>query len=116
MKATITTLVLISLMITSAAWAGKDPSKAKLPDTVTFNARISKIHGDTLTFTILNPDYDKVVVKVFSDHDVKVMQYSMGKKEAVRLNYLMENMRPCTYTAVVERNDKEVLRKEVEMN
>lgn len=113
MKATIATLVLITLMITSAARANNDSTFNRLPVAEQFNAKISAIHGDTLTFFIMNPAKDKVVVKVYSDRDVKVMQYNIGRKEAVRLSYLMENMRPCTYTAVIERNGKEVLSQEV---
>jgi hypothetical protein len=116
MKATIATLVLISLMITSATWANTDSTSTNLSAPERFTAKISDIKGDTLTFTILNPEKDKVILKVFSDRDVKVMQYNIGRKEAVRLSYLMENMRPCTYTAVVERNGKEILNKEVELN
>lgn len=116
MKTIIATFVLVSLMLTTAAWAGKNPEKAKLPDTASFDARISNLHGDTLTVTVVNPDRDKVVVKVFSDRNLKVLQYTFAKKEVARLNYLMEDMRHCTYTAVVERNQEVVLRKEIELN
>jgi len=116
MKAILATLVLAGLMITSTSWAAKDSTSTRLPNAAHFTAKISKIHGDTLTFTVLNPGKDKVVLKVYSDRDVKVMQYNIGRKEAVRLSYLMENMRPCTYTAVIERNDKEVLSEEVALD
>jgi len=114
MKATLATLVLVSLMITSAAaYAGTDSTSARLPEKSTFSARISEIVGDTLHFIILNPGRDKVVVKVYSDRNVKVMQTNLGRKEAVHISYLMENMRKANYTAVVERNEQEVARKVV---
>ena len=114
MKATLATLALVTLMITStAAWAGADSTKSKVPEASAFTARISEVVGDTLHFIILNPAKDKVVVKVYSDRNVKVMQTSIGRKEAVHVSYLMENMRRTSYTAIVERNDKEVARKVV---
>ena len=114
MKATLATLALVTLMITStAAWAGVDSTSSKLPPATSFSARISEVVGDTLHFIILNPAKDKVIVKVYSDRNVKVMQTSIGRKEAVHVTYLMENMRKAKYTAIVERNDQEVARKVV---
>ena len=116
MKTIITSLVLISLMITSAAWAGKDSTSTRKPvATATFKAWVSDLSNDTLAFRITNPERDKVTVKVYSDYNTKVLNYNLGHKEAVRVLYVMDNMRPCTYTAVVERNGKEVLRKAVEL-
>ena len=116
MKTIITSLVLVSLMITSAAWAGKDSTRTRKPlETASFKAWVSDVQTDTLIFRITNPDKDKVMVKVYSDHNTKVLNYNLGHQDAVRVLYLMKNMRPCTYIAVVERNGEEVLRKEVEL-
>jgi len=117
MKATITTLVLVTLMITTAfAGNDKEPGKAKSPVATSFSADISNIRLDTLFFTIMNPEKDKVVVKVYSDRDVQVMKYNIGRKQAVRLTYLMEGMRCCKYKAVIERNNEVVASKEVVLN
>lgn len=114
MKATLATLILAALMLTSATvWAGADSTRANSPVATSFSARITEIVGDTLHFIILNPDREKVVLKVYSDRNVKVMQTSLGRKEAVHVSYLMENMREASYTAIVESNGREVARKVV---
>jgi hypothetical protein len=110
MKTILATLTLTALMITTA-WAGDDSLTVNTPVAETFSARISLLKGDSIRFLILNPEKDDVIVKVYSDHDIKVMEYDLENKKAVKLTYVMVDMRKCCYTAVVERNDKEVLRK-----
>lgn len=112
MKATLASFILISLMITSAARAGSDSVSTTRSDDSSFDAKISLYNGDTLRFLILNPDQDKIAVKVYSDHRIKVLNYDLGTEDAIKVKYVMDNMRKCGYTAVVVRNDKEVARKE----
>jgi hypothetical protein len=111
----LTTLVLVTLMFTSTAWAANDTLAVSTSSAETFNARISLLNGDTIRFLILNPDGDDVVLKVYSDRDLKVMEYDLNGEKALKLSYRMDDMRKCCYTAVVERNDKEVARKMIEI-
>ena len=114
MKTILATLVLTALMITTVS-AGTDSSAVSTPTAETFKASISLLKGDSIRFLILNPDMDDVTVKVFSDRNIKVMEYDLENKKAVKLTYVMVDMRKCCYTAVVERNDKEVASKKIEI-
>lgn len=115
MKTLIATLVLFSLVFTSNVKANTDSMAIKAPAAESFSARVSLLHGDTLRFIILNPDGEDVVVKVYSDHNIKVMEYDLNGEKALKLNYRMNDMRKCCYTAVVEHKEKEVVRKKIEL-
>jgi hypothetical protein len=114
MKTILATLTLTALIITTA-WAGTDSTTLNTPSAETFSARVSLLKGDSIRFIILNPEMDDITVKVYSDHNIKVMEYDLENKKAVKLTYVMVDMRKCCYTAVVERNDTEVLRKKIEV-
>ena len=113
MKTILTTIALVTLMMTSTAWAANDSVVSQTPSADAFKATISLIDGDTLRFLVLNPDEDEVVVKVYSENDLKVMEYDLDRKKGVKLTYVMAEMKKCCYTAVVEHNDEEVARKKV---
>ena len=113
MKTLIATLVLFSLVLSSNVRANTDSIAANAPASESFSARISLLNGDTIRFLILNPDGEDVVVKVYSDHNLKVMEYDLNGEKALKLNYSMKDMRKCCYTAVVERNEKKVASKKI---
>ena len=65
-----------------------------------------------INFRVSNPESDKVVMKIYNERNIKVFHRRTKKNIDVSIKCDMQNCTSGTYTAVIERNGEQELRKE----
>ena len=116
MKTTIATLAMMLLLAGNAAWSNGDSTLSVNDPAAKFDACVNLYPGSVIQFRVVTPDKDLVILKVYSDWNIKVLDYEMESQKALKLDFDLKDMRKTTYTCVVERNGKEVIRKEIKVS
>lgn len=115
MKTKILTLTLIALMIgiTINSQAGKDDTlKVKNPIKKTeFQACINLYPDNIVQFQVVKPDKDRVRLRVYDDEGTLVYTYHLKKHNSAKIGFDTRFLAAGKYEYVVERNNKEVLKK-----
>lgn len=104
------------LLAGNAAWSNGDTTITANQTKTEFEACVNLYPGSVIQFRVVNPEKDLVILKVYSDWNIKVLDYEMDSQKALKLDFDLKDMRKTTYTCVVERNGKEVIRKKINLN
>jgi hypothetical protein len=116
MKTAILTAAMMILM--TAAFASQSP------DTInSFNSRekdfkawVNHTSADIIKFRVVNPSEEKVVLKIYSEKNNKIYHRNIKSEKGLEINCDMSDFGKGTYTCVVERNGREVVRKPITLN
>jgi hypothetical protein len=109
----IATFALMILMTNVNVSNKPDNPGTKTIKDLAFEAAVNPKHDNIIEFRVINPDNEKVALKIYSPKNNKLYQRTLHKRKALELNCDLSECPAGTYTAVVDRGDKEVLRKEI---
>ncbi len=116
MKTMILTLMMSLVMIAPAAFSKSDstyiPEKSNEQK---FEAAVNLNHDNIVQVRMINPDKEKVQLKVYSGKSVKLYQRNLKKVNAIKLDCDMSLLKEGTYRFVIEKEGKEVLSKEIDL-
>jgi hypothetical protein len=116
MKTTILTAAMIILMIAANAKPLYDTVYTPVTREQSFNVIIIQPSAEIINFRVSNPDAEKVVLKIYNGKKVKVFHRNVKSYKELSIKCDMSNCEAGTYTAVVERNGQETLRKLITLN
>jgi hypothetical protein len=115
MKTAILTAALIVLMTVAYAENIDDTTTTSVSAGQVFKAWVYQPEENIIKFRVINPDTDKVVLKIYNDDNVKVFHRTV-KVEKKSISCEMSNCASGTYTCVVVRNGHEEVRKLISLN
>ena len=113
MKTTIATAALMVLMTAASLNAAPDTTRTQISKDLAFEATVNLQVDNIIEFRVAKAAGDIVVLKIYGDHNNKIYQRKLRKEEGLELNCDMSEYGKGTYTAVVERNGVEVVRKAI---
>ena len=117
MKTKILTITFITLMMgiaLNSMAANEDSIKGTNPaDETEFQACINQYPHNIVKFHVVNPDQDKVRLRIYTEGGILLYTYSFRKQYAARIGFDISTLEPGKYKYVVERNKKEILRKTI---
>jgi hypothetical protein len=116
MKTTILTAALVVLMTAANAKPLYDTVYTPVTREQSFNATIVQPSADIINFRVSNPEKEKVVLKIYNGKKVKVFHRNVKSYKELSIKCDMSNCEAGTYTAVVEKNGQETLRKLITLN
>jgi hypothetical protein len=110
--AILTTAMMILMTVAVSARTINDTVANPLPVEKVFKATIVQPSDQMINFRIANPSADKVVMKIYNEKNVKVLHKVTKTTKDYSLKCDMTQIDPGIYTAVVERNGQEEVRKQ----
>jgi hypothetical protein len=113
MKTTIATAALMVLMTAATVYATPDTTMNSIPKDLAFKATVNQQVDNIIEFRVEKPAGEKVILKIYTENNNKIYQRTLRKEEGLELNCDMSDFGRGTYTAVVERNGVEVVRKSI---
>jgi methionine-rich copper-binding protein CopC len=116
MKTMILTLMMSLVMIAPAAFSKADSTNVPENNTLEkFQAAVNLNHNDIVQVRLYNPEKEKVMLKVYSEKNVKLLQRNLKKTKSLNLNCDMSLLEAGNYRFVIEKEGEEVLSKELEL-
>jgi len=116
MKTVIVTAAMMILMIAATASASADTINSFKSEDQVFKVWVNQPSGDIIKFRVMKPADENVVLKIYSEKNNKIYQRKVKSEKGLEVNCDMSDFGKGTYTCVVERNGKEVVRKPVTLN
>ena len=116
MKAIILTAAMMILVAANQVSANPDSTMSSTPKQVEFAAAVNLETGNMIVFRFEKSPSDKVAMKIYNENDIRVFHRRVKKINGLELNCDMSQMEKGSYTAVIERNGKEVIRKKIILN
>jgi len=116
MKTAIVTAAMMILMTAATVNAAPDSTTTLNPTDQAFKASVNLQANAVIQFRIAKPADEKVSLIIFSEKNNKVYQRNLRKEKGIALDCDMTDMKKGTYTCVVERDGKEVVRKSITLN
>jgi hypothetical protein len=116
MKTVILTAAMMVLMAAATMNAAPDSTTTAMPREQAFKATVSLHAGDVIQFRVAKPAGEKVTLIIYGERNNKVYQRNLRKEKVITLDCEMTYMNKGTYTCVVERDGKEVVRKPITLN
>ena len=116
MKTAILTAAMMILMTAATINAAPDSTTIVMPAEQAFKASVNLHANDVIQFRIAKPAGEKVYLIIYGERNNKVYQRAFRKEKVITLDCDMTNMNKGTYTCVVERNGKQVVRKSITLN
>ena len=113
MKTAIATAALMVLMSTVCLSAMPDTTRTKITHDIAFEATVNLQSNNIIAFRVAKPAGDIVVLKIYGENNKKIYQRKLNKEEGLVLKCDMSEYGKGTFTAVIERNDVEVVRKDI---
>ncbi|HNQ82271.1 MAG TPA: hypothetical protein PLW31_00915 [Bacteroidales bacterium] len=113
MKTAILTAAMMILMTAANARTIADTNYYQGSPVKTFQASVIKTGPVMIRFSVLNPENDKVILKVYNEDQVKVYQKTVRKSNVTNIGCDMSNAEKGRYTFVVIRNGKEEVKKSI---
>jgi hypothetical protein len=113
MKTTIAIAALMVLMTAASLNAATDTTWTKISKDLAFEAAVNLQTDNIIEFRVAKPASDKVVLKIYAENNNKIYQKTLHEEEGLELNCDMSDFGKGTYTCVVVRNGKEVVRKSI---
>jgi hypothetical protein len=112
MKTAILTAAMMILMTVSFAKTTEKNVNPGSPEKVEFKASIAQPSNNVINFRVVNPESEKVVMKIYNEKKVKVFHRATKVSKAYSLKCDMSNLDSGLYTCVVLRNGQEEVRKQ----
>jgi hypothetical protein len=116
MKTAILTAAMMILMTAASVCAPTDSVNSYKAEEQYFKVWVNQASGSIIKFRVVKPTEEKVVLKIFSEKNNKIYQRSIKSDKGLEVNCDMSDFGKGTYTCVVERNGKEVVRKPITLN
>ena len=116
MKAIILTAAMMILVAANQVSANPDSTVSSAPKQVEFSAAVNLEAGNVIAFRYEKAPSDKVALKIYNENDIRVFHRRVKKINGLELNCDMSQMEKGSYTAVVEKNGREVIRKLIVLN
>jgi hypothetical protein len=116
MKTTIVTAALMILMTAATMNAAPDSTTTAMPTEQAFKATVILQANDVIQFRVSKPAGEKVNLIIYGEKNNKVYQRTLRKEKSLALDCDMTYMNKGTYTCVVVRDGKEVMRKSITLN
>lgn len=116
MKTTILSAALMILMTVATARESADTINSFKSDEQTFKVWVNHPSGDIIMFRVIKPTEEKVVLKIYGEKNNKIFQRKIKSEKGLEVNCDMSDFGTGTYTCVVERNGREVVRKSITLN
>ncbi len=113
MKTTIATAALMVLMTAASLTAAPDTTSTRISKDLAFEATVNLQVDNIIEFRVAKPAGDVVILKIYGEHNNKIYQRKLRKEAGLELNCDMTKYGKGNYTAVIERNGVEVLRKAI---
>jgi len=110
----ITTVILVLALSINVLADGK--KEAALVSTSNVSVKdcqfcINEYHNNIIEFRMVKTNDDKMTLKVYSDNGVKIYHRNFKKAKGLELDCDLSNLRDGQYTFVIEKDNKEILRK-----
>ena len=116
MKTAILTAALVALLTAANANPVYDTVSNPLHKEASFNVAIVQPSADVINFRISNPENEKVVLKIYNGKKIKVFHKNVKSYTELSVKCDLSNCEAGSYTAVVEKNGEETLRKVITLN
>jgi hypothetical protein len=116
MKTAILTAALVALLTAANAEPVYDTVGNPIRHEQSLNVTIVQPSSDVINFRVSNPEMEKVVLKIYNGKKVKVFHKNVKSYKELSVKCDMSNCEAGTYTAVVEKNGQETLRKVITLN
>lgn len=113
MKTTIFTAALMILMTAASFCAPVDTVISNNSMDQNFKVWVNQPSGDIIKFRVIKPAEEKVVLKIYAEKNNKIYQRNIKNDKGLEINCDLSDFGKGTYTCVVERNGKEVVRKPI---
>jgi hypothetical protein len=113
MKTTIVTAAMMILMTAATASASIDTINSFKSPEQTFKVLVNAPESNMIKFTLVKPAEEKVLLKIYGEKNNKLFQRVIKSENGLEVNCDMSDFGSGTYTCVVERNGKEVMRKAI---
>lgn len=110
MKTTILTAALMILLTTFSVRASEETIYANSPEKQAFVTSVRLKQADIIEFLVINPDREKVTLKIIGERNNKIYQRTIKKEDSIRLGCDMQNFNQGTFVCVIEKNGFEVNR------
>jgi ABC-type thiamine transport system substrate-binding protein len=116
MKTTILTAAMMILMTAASLNAAPDSTTSVISKDLAFQAAVNLQANEIIEFRVEKPAGEKVSLIIYGGKNNMVYQRILRKENSIALDCDMTYMKKGTYTCVVERNGKEVVRKSITLN
>jgi hypothetical protein len=116
MKTVILTAALMILMTAASVCAPTDSVNTYKAGEQNFKVWVNQPAGDIIKFRVIKPAKEKVVLKIYGEKNNKIYQRTIKNDTGLEVNCDMSEFANGTYTCVVERNGREVVRKPITLN
>jgi hypothetical protein len=113
MKTMILSAAMMILMISAPGWSKADTTSVNPPDEASFDASVRLKPSAVIEFRVINPENEKVTLRIVGEHNNKLFERKVKGDEALRLACDMSDFGKGTYTCVVEKNGKPIVRKDI---
>lgn len=116
MKTVILTAAMMILMTAATFSEPVDSVNTSKSEGQYFKVWVNQPAGNIIKFRVIKPVEEKVVLKIYGEKNNKIYQRNVKKDAGLEVNCDMSEFAKGTYTCVVERNGKEVVRKSITLN
>ena len=116
MKTVILTAAMMILMTAASLCAPTDSVNTYKAGGQNFKVWVNQPAGEIIKFRVIKPAGEKVVLKIYGEKNNKIYQRTVKSDTGLEVNCDMSEFAKGTYTCVVERNGKEVVRKPITLN
>jgi len=113
MKTAILTAAMMILMTAASVCAPSDSVNTYKADEQNFKVWVFQPAGAIIRFRVVKPIEEKVVLKIYGEKNNKLYQRTIKNDKGLEVNCDMSEFGKGTYTCVVERNGREVVRKPI---
>ena len=118
MKTKILTIAMVALMmgmvLNSKAEEG-DTNNRTIPEVAkTFKASINLFPDNVVKFHVVNPNQEKIKLRILDERGKGIYTYIMKKPKAARISFDVSNLEAGKYRYTVEKDKKEVMSKVIE--
>jgi hypothetical protein len=113
MKTVILTAAMMILMTAASVCAPTDSINTVKTEEQYFKVWVNQPSGDIIKFRVIKPVEEKVVLKIYSEKNNKIYQRTIKSDKGLEVNCDMSDFGKGTYTCVVERSGREVVRKPI---
>lgn len=115
MKTRIITIAILVLAFSLSVLAG-EKKKSALVSTSNVSVKecqfcINEYRNNIVEFRMLKTNDEKITLKVYSDRGVKIYHRNFKKASGLELDCDLSALRDGKYTFVIEKNNREILRK-----